>query len=202
MQARDPRIIEFLDSVHAALRARDIGGDANASLDRIWAALEQVGKPSSRGAHRRPAVEHLGTALDAVQDVPDLKRVADAFATLEPQLHWIARGPGGTNASANFEEGHANAMVVGPGGLEERHDMHIGVSLLAPRVRYPDHSHKPEETYLVLSPGRFQHGASGWFEPGVGGTLYNSPSLKHAMAADDAPLFAVWVLWSGKDPAH
>jgi hypothetical protein len=51
--------------------------------------------------------------------------------------------------------------------------------------------------YLVLSPGRFQHGTSGWFEPGVGGTLYNTPNIKHAMASDEAPLFALWLLWGG-----
>ena len=88
-------------------------------------------------------------------------------------------------------------MIVGPGGLESRNDVHIGVSLLAPNVRYPDHNHAPEEVYLVLSPGRFQHGEFGWFEPGIGGTLYNEPNIRHAMASDEAPLFALWLLWTG-----
>lgn len=55
----------------------------------------------------------------------------------------------------------------------------------------------PEEVYLVLSPGRFQHGSSSWFEPGLGGTLYNEPNIKHAMASGDAPLLAIWCLWTG-----
>ena len=71
------------------------------------------------------------------------------------------------------------------------------VSLLAPHVRYPDHNHRPEEVYLLLSPGRFQHGGSEWFEPGIGGTLYNRPDVTHAMASGDVPLLALWFLWTG-----
>jgi hypothetical protein len=56
---------------------------------------------------------------------------------------------------------------------------------------------RPEEVYLVLSPGRFQHGESGWFEPGIGGTLYNEPNIRHAMVSDGAPLLALWHLWTG-----
>ena len=82
--------------------------------------------------------------------------------------------------------------------MEVRHDLHIGVSLLAPEVRYPDHNHAPEEVYLVLSPGQFQHGESGWFEPGIGGTLYNEPDTRHAMRSNDVPLLAIWLLWSDR----
>lgn len=72
------------------------------------------------------------------------------------------------------------------------------MSLMARQVRYPDHTHAPEEVHLVLSPGRFQHGAPGWFEPGIGGTLYNEPGILRAMASDAAPLFAVWLLWTDR----
>jgi hypothetical protein len=128
-------------------------------------------------------------------------RVADAFAALEPSLAWAPRAAGDPFASDNWPEGHANTTIVGPKGLEDRNDLAIGASLLAPHVRYPDHSHGPEEVYLVLTPGRFRHGDSGWFEPGIGGTLYNRPNIVHAMASDDAPLLALWCLWIGKPSA-
>jgi hypothetical protein len=82
--------------------------------------------------------------------------------------------------------------------LEQRDDLVIGVSLMAPQVRYPDHDHSPEEVYLVLSPGRFRQGESDWFEPGIGGTFYNTPHIVHAMASGDAPLLALWYLWPGQ----
>jgi hypothetical protein len=56
----------------------------------------------------------------------------------------------------------------------------------------------PEEVHLILSPGRFQHGGSDWFEPGIGGTLHNEPNITHVMESDGAPLLALWCLWIGK----
>lgn len=102
-----------------------------------------------------------------------MARLADAFMALTPSLTWAPRSAGGPFASDSWPDGHANATIVGPKGLEDRDDLAIGASLLAPHVRYPDLSHSPEEVCLVLSPGRFQHGDSDWFKPGIGGTLYN-----------------------------
>ena len=77
---------------------------------------------------------------------------------------------------------------------DPRDDIAIGASLLAPNVRYPDHSHPPEEVYLLLTPGRFQHGDSDWIVLAPGETLHNEPRIKHAMASDDGPLLAFWCL--------
>lgn len=90
-------------------------------------------------------------------------------------------------------------MIVGPGGLEDRHDVWVGLSLLAPGVRYPDHRHAPEEIYLVLTDGQFRQGEREWFTPGVGGTFYNEPNILHAMASSpDAPFLAIWCLFDAR----
>ena len=200
MTTREPAIQIFLSSVHDALAARNLGSEASAAIGRIYGALALPGQPGSGRAQRRPVCSDcLPPAFEtARQHSPAMARIVTAFAAIEPALFWAPRSASGPHASANWPEGHANGMIVGPGGLEVRSDVHIGVSLLAPHVRYPDHNHGPEEVYLVLSPGRFQHGDSGWFEPGVGGTLYNQPNIRHAMAADEAPLFALWFLWTGR----
>ena len=78
--------------------------------------------------------------------------------------------------------------------MEDREDLWLGVTLMAPRVRYPDHNHPQEETYLVLSPGEFKQADNDWFSPGIGGSFYNPPGIKHAMRSLDAPLFAFWAL--------
>lgn len=65
-----------------------------------------------------------------------------------------------------FRDGHVNATIAGPEGLEIRRDVWIGViiSLMAPHMRYPDHRHPPEEIYVVLSDGQWRqasiHGTS------------------------------------------
>ena len=200
MPTRNAALQDFLTSVRDALATRPLGADATAAMDRIYGALAIPGSPSLGKARRLPVCAHLPGALGTARaHSAPIARIADAFAVVEPSLVWAPRAAGGPHASASWAEGHANAMIVGPGGLEDRDDLHVGASLLAPRVRYPDHDHGPEEVYLVLSPGRFQHGGSGWFEPGIGGTLYNEPGTKHAMASDDAPLFAVWCLWTAPD---
>lgn len=199
MSGRDASLQEFLTSLAEALPARGIGPEAAAAIDRIYGALRTPGPAGSVVPRRLPVCRYLTEALaTASAGSASVAGVAAAFAALEPSLTWAPRAAGGPFASDNWPDGHANATVVGPRGLEDRNDLAIGASLLAPHVRYPDHDHGPEEVYLVLSPGRFQHGDSGWFEPGVGGTLHNRPNIKHAMASDDAPLLALWCLWIGK----
>jgi hypothetical protein len=85
-------------------------------------------------------------------------------------------------------------MIVGPAGLEHRTDAWLGVSLLAPHVRYPDHNHGPEETYLVASEGEFRQLDNEWFSPGRAGSFFNPPNIKHAMRSGDRPLLAFWAL--------
>ena len=199
MPRRDTLLQEFLTSVAEALPAHAIGPQAAAAIDRIYGALRTPGPGGSVAPRHLPVCRYLTEAVTAARaGSTPVARAADAFAALEPSLAWVPRPAGGPFASDNWPEGHANATVVGPKGLEDREDLAIGASLMAPHVRYPDHDHSPEEVYLVLSPGRFRHGDSGWFEPGIGGTFYNQPSIRHAMASDDTPLLAFWCLWIGK----
>ncbi|MGD9510276.1 MAG: dimethylsulfonioproprionate lyase family protein [Geminicoccaceae bacterium] len=199
MSSREPSLQEFLTSLAEAFGSRDLGPQATAAIDRINDALRSPGPAGSGTAKRLPVCRYLSDAAAAARTGSEpLARLADAFMALTPSLAWAPRVAGGPFASENWPEGHANATIVGPNGLEDRTDLAIGASLLAPHVRYPDHRHGPEEVYLVLSPGRFQHGNSGWFKPGIGGTLYNRPNIRHAMASDDVPLLALWCLWIGQ----
>ena len=112
------------------------------------------------------------------------------------RLQWQRRNnvpPDGTS----FHDGHANALVVGPGGLEKRDDVWLGMSLLAPHVRYPDHHHSPEEVYVSLAGGSWWNTNMDWTTPGRGGLIYNEPNVLHAMRTDSQPLLAIWCLWVG-----
>lgn len=122
--------------------------------------------------------------------------LGDALARIEPLLAWQRRGtakPG----DEPFYSGHANATVVGRGGLEERGDLLIGVSLVAPGVVYPDHHHPPEEVYVSLAAGQWRNADTPWTDPGQGGLFYNPPGIVHAMRTGSDPLLAVWCLWAG-----
>jgi hypothetical protein len=115
-----------------------------------------------------------------------------AFRAIEPELTWYCRKNG--DGDDRFRSCHANAMLVGPGGIERREDLWIGATLMAPNTDYPLHHHPPEEVYLVLSAGEWWKESTGWFTPGPGGTVHNAPDALHAFRSNSRPLFALWAL--------
>ena len=195
MDRRPHALQAFLDSLRHELETIRVRKAARQCIERVFAALDRPRLAAARESVRLPACAHLGDALATARGgSPSLAEIATSFEALEPGLTWTRRANADQTASSNFVDGHANAMIVGPNGFEIRDDVWVGVSLLAPHVRYPDHNHAPEEVYLVLSEGKFRQGEGDWFEPGIGGSFYNTPHIKHAMASGDKPLFAVWCL--------
>lgn len=196
MTGRSAGLQSFIDAAAVAFAGRAVGQRSLASVSCCFSALDAERAPGA-GAGSRLAV--CNAHLDAVTDPArfrddDLARLVEAFRCIEPALEWERRSVRGLVAEDTFSDGHANAMIVGPRGLERRTDVWLGVSLLAPEIRYPDHHHPPEETYLVMSAGEFAQEGGPWFEPGVGGSLYNPPGILHAMRAGPEPLFAFWLL--------
>jgi hypothetical protein len=192
--ARSENLQHFLDAAFAAYDRYVEDPRSRKSINQIVAALGTVGDERATTGKRLPVCDrYLPEALNLQSDQPALNSVVSQFAELEPRLEWRTRPSYDDTASGNFPQGHANAMIVGPGGLEASNDVWLGVSLMAPRVRYPDHDHSPEETYLVLSDGEFMQ-EDHWFVPGIGGSFYNPPGIKHAMLSRETPLLALWAL--------
>ncbi|PDT38821.1 MULTISPECIES: dimethylsulfoniopropionate lyase [Sinorhizobium] len=194
MTARSEALQSFVDAASAAFDQFAQATESRGSIAQIFSALEVPGVQRPGPGSRLPVCVHLDTALAVETQHDALRRLVDRFKTIEPLLEWRRRTNYDGSESENFFEGHANAMIIGPGGLEERRDLWFGVTLMAPDVRYPDHDHPPEEVYLVLSEGEFRQGQGAWFSPGVGGSFYNQPGTRHAMRSVGTPLFAFWVL--------
>lgn len=196
---RSPDLQHFLTSTEAVIRHRlDINGPIGVAAERMFAALQvpstQAGRP---GAARLPVCRYLEVALkSARRQRGTVGALADAFAAIEPRLGWQVRTGPETDAEM-FRSSHANATIMGSAGIEIRSDVRIGVSLLAPHTQYPDHRHPPEEIYVVLSGGEWRQGSGPWHEPGIGGLVYNSPNIAHAMRSAESPLLALWFLWTG-----
>jgi len=143
LHARDPRSIKSLNRIFADLSTEAVQSAPTGSQLPVCRYLQEVSKPES---YRDPA----------------LRLLMEKFGELEPNLVWYQREGNWDGASGNFADNHANAILVGPKGLEQRKDVSIGVTLVGPNVRYPDHRHTPEETYLVLSEGDFCQGRKEW----------------------------------------
>jgi hypothetical protein len=198
---RTPELQNFLDRLNDAILLRSAPeSDAGRLQGRIAAALQAARPAGDAAPVRLPVCANFDQTVAKIAATPatrpEVKALADALRAIEPQLVWQRRwtarpGDGG------FYDGHANANIVGPEGLEIREDIWIGVSLMAPHIDYPEHHHAPEEVYVALSPGDWRNEEQDWFAPGPGGLVYNRSDTRHAMRAGQAPLLAVWSLWVG-----
>ncbi|QRM57889.1 dimethylsulfonioproprionate lyase family protein [Sinorhizobium sp. BG8] len=193
--ARGEVLQGFLDAAFAAFDECAQDARARGSIKQIFARLGEPQPERPDIGKRLPvSIRYLEEVLATKTGRPALDLLIERFKMLEPQLEWSWRSTYDDTASENFPTSHANTLIVGPDGLEDRGDVWFGASLMAPNVRYPDHDHAPEETYLVLSDGEFQHGDCDWFSPGIGGSFYNPPGIRHAMRSGSKPLFAFWAL--------
>ncbi|ASS58094.1 hypothetical protein E0H36_04335 [Rhizobium leguminosarum bv. viciae] len=66
--------------------------------------------------------------------------LAASLYDLQPWLRWSV-GKTGPFASRNFEKSHSHSVVAGPGGIEERGDLQIGLTHMGPygafRIIFP-----------------------------------------------------------------
>lgn len=199
MKQREATLQAFYDLTETAiLRRADTCKNAGPAVKPVFEALRKtVGGKGSFRSERLPICDALESALHVANTGPaPIPELAAALNGLSPRLQWKRRDssqPDGTS----FHDGHANALVAGPGGLEEREDLWIGISLLAPHVRYPDHRHPPEEVYVSLAGGAWWNENMDWTTPGPGGLIYNAPNILHAMRTEAQPLLAIWCLWVG-----
>lgn len=195
MAMRNQSLQDFLDAAKPAYLSRASDPDSIKSLNHIFTALEKSAPQSESVGVRNSACRYLDeVAANSGSLTVDLQLLMEKFNAIEPALQWRPRQGDCTGASENFWENHANAMIVGPGGLETREDICLGVSLVGPNVRYPDHRHLPEETYLVISPGEFRQERRDWVQVAMGETFYNPHNIVHAMRSSDLPLLVLWAL--------
>jgi len=189
--ARPPEMTAFLAASASALKSACRGAAARAAGAVIDRWERECGVVQGVGHGRQPACAWVELALAGVG--PERADLAQAFRRIESRLAWKRRGTAG-QAEEAFWNGHANAVILGPGGLEARDDLWVGVTVLAPGVRYVDHDHPPEEVYLSLTPGEWWNAGMDWTDPGPRGAIYNPPGIAHAMRSGTGPLLALWYL--------
>lgn len=193
MPERDPALATFLETLEAAVSDKaPAGSPPAAAAERAFSRLRAPGDRADPAPIRAPACDWLDDAQDRALSGP-AAALARAFAGIAPKLAWRARQDR-QSPDPEFPRAHANAVIVGDGGLEVRDDVRMGVSLLAPNTVYPDHHHPPEEVYVALSAGEWRQEDGPWTEPGPGGLIYNPPDILHAMRSGAAPLLAIWTL--------
>ncbi|MFZ1470024.1 MAG: dimethylsulfonioproprionate lyase family protein [Paracoccaceae bacterium] len=185
-----PPALQDLVTLSAAelLTATEGSAAAGRLRDRL---IAQPGPLAEPAPERLAVCDWLPLALRSAKS--RRAALADAFAAIEGQLVWRRRLTADPR-DATFWNGHANAMILGPGGLEERSDIWLGVTLMAPQVTYAPHNHPPEEIYLSLTPGEWWNTGMDWTDPGPTGAIYNPPGILHSMRSGSEPFLALWYL--------
>ncbi|MFT4561068.1 MAG: quercetin dioxygenase-like cupin family protein [Gammaproteobacteria bacterium] len=196
--SRTAELQTFFDVVRRSFKTSVTDAPVHRLADRIFNRLERSAATRFPLPKQLPVCEHLAPALHHARRQGGIAAaLADALEGIASQLVW-ARRAASPEDDSTFQMNHANAVVVGQDGIEIRDDLWIGITLLAPETRYPDHRHPPEEIYSVLSAGEWKQNEGPWHSPGVGGVVHNPPNILHAMRSTTTPLLAIWCLWTGE----
>lgn len=148
---------------------------------------------------RQPACDLLDECYRKLDNVSeDIDGLAASFRAIEPHLYWYTHFV--HSDSPTPSDDYAEAIILGPTGLAWSDKVEVGVSVMAPRARYPDHRHPPEELYIALSRGDWRKEDMPWFEPGIGGLVYNPGNMRHSMRSGAEPLFSVWCMTLSVEP--
>lgn len=193
-QSTAEKLSNFLGHLESAIGARASGHDAiERASQRIFRDTGGTAILREVASVRLPACDNLDICYrNLAAGDSDLRDLAASFEAIEPLLVWTRRQ--GSPDAPDFAENHANAVIVGTGGLLASDDVVIGASVMSSHTTYPDHRHPPEEVYIALSPGQWRQEDGAWHEPGIGGLVYNPPNIIHSMRAGLSPLFAIWCL--------
>ncbi|WP_322459915.1 dimethylsulfonioproprionate lyase family protein [Pseudomonas sp. RP23018S] len=188
----------FTHAVSAQLDAA-LGHDwPQSAITRCCDRLATATCDIAEHAQRRHAPAYLAALFhralnDARATTPSVRPVLETMLPLLAHADWMKReaAPG---EDCHFVERHRHALLLGPRTPIACTSLLLGVAILEPQVTYPFHEHPPEEFYLVFSPGRWYQEGRGWWQPGSGAVVHNPPGVRHAMAAGDQPLLALWGL--------
>ncbi len=144
------------------------------------------------------------SALDHFDGLPDLagpgtRPVVEAVLAARPHLAWRQTYRASDGFDADYLARYCWCDLAGPHGPYRAQGLRIMIGYWGQGLVYPDHSHPPEEHYLVLA------GAS-WIglgdEPlrrhGPGDVFHTPPGAVHSAEMRDAPLLAL-AIWRGAD---
>ena len=183
--------VDSLLSVIEAVPGACFSSDIEPLLSGLRCENIETGVAANHGI---PALDHLPFAIRNAQSGPsEIRALANCLQEIAGELPWYQRQE---PALPDFMRGHANAFIIGPQGLEQRCDIAVGVSLLAPEIEYPDHNHPPEELYVVMSDGDWRQNSNSWHTPGLGSLVFNPANITHSMRSGPKPLLAIWCLWT------
>lgn len=173
-------VVDFLKDCADAISER-----ASGAAQHHGAAAFQSALGTARPIHRDRTSVPAETCL---ADLP-ASDLADSFQRVAADISWIP--------SHRMTDGGTEAALAPIDTQVEFGDLTVGMLLLTPGGRYPEHSHPPHEIYLPIADGgQWRYGGDSSYRALAPGSLaYNHPDDVHGIVAGKKPLLALYVLW-------
>lgn len=159
---------------------------------KAFGKLLRPGRISGESRYLKPALQGcLDLCTETLRREDSLRELAVSLRQVCGHLAWTP-APSGAFASINIESSNSQALIIGPGGLEDRADVRIGITILAPYARMPDHRLVCPRAYLSLSNSEFSVESTGWVRT-IPGTVCFAPANEIvAFRSTAAPLLMIW----------
>ncbi|MGO8064239.1 dimethylsulfonioproprionate lyase family protein [Rhizobium leguminosarum] len=191
-ERRSRPLQEFLNDVGGLMLSAEAPAVASFVAGKVLQRLLKTGKVRPESGPLPGAPEGLDDAIGHLaKSGRKYEAIAGQFQSLADKLLW-RRGRSGPFASLNFGNTHSHAVLVGPGGMEERADLRVGVIYMDRYTRFPDHVQTQPRAFILLSPGEICLGNSQWFSAGIGTVFANDAGQSFAIRCTARPLLAVW----------
>lgn len=171
--------------------ARKIGGELT------WFADRMEGLPRSADAVPQSVPVLAGLPRRCTDTVPLTAPCTRAFLDAAADLPWVQSYTAEDGFSRGYLENYGFVNVVSPIGLFHSDDMRISIGFWGEGLRYPLHSHAPEEWYVMLSGGCTLTSEGTGARPVMAGNVtHHTPWQRHAADFDHGPLLAL-AFWRG-----
>lgn len=170
-----------------------------------WFAARMQGLPRLDIAPRRLPVCGKISALrqNETQNGPapssSTQDAVEALIDAIPSLHWQQTYTEADGFSRAWLDNYGWVNLISPEGLYQSHEMRLSIGYWGAGQHYDEHSHAPEETYLILAgQARFHSEGRPARDAGPGDTIHHAPHQKHAIGMVPGPLLAA-AFWRGED---
>lgn len=144
-----------------------------------------------------PVIDHLPESRKWT--APEFSRLVEAIIEGAEHFHWRSSyGLSDSGIDEDFISRYGYFNLVSPDGPYLSPDYRITIAFWGAGLKYPEHSHDPEEMYAVIA-GDVEFRAEGRapVQVGPGGMVHHAPRQMHATDMIPGPMLAV-VGWKGE----
>ncbi|MBY6142344.1 hypothetical protein KUV26_23210 [Leisingera daeponensis] len=120
-----------------------------------------------------------------------------ALVSALPRLRWQQTYTEADGFSRDWLDNYGWINLISPEGLYQSDEIRLSIGYWGAGQQYGEHSHAPEETYLILAgKARFHSEGRPAQDAGPGDTIHHAPHQKHAIDMVPGPLLAA-AFWRG-----